>query len=315
MPITKKINKKFIGGAVAGVSAEQQDINIFCVKLFKHYLRNNLLNKQLNNTPSNNKKIFIGFNKSNTYIFGNNDIPIADTITIDQALFIDDIPINRTYVNQFKLYIMSIMADYPIQKDGKNTNIYKEITTLLNPLKIQDIMELLGIDALPAPAPPAALPPAPPAALPPAPPPVSKVNDDDMLELYIYREFGIKCILNGECFKLIDSKFYTNNPNITRNSLNESPFRDLYVNMFEYITGSEGSLISKEKGLLSCVDKIDIALKNFKKILINVHVFKGPRTNHEFNVIKLIIRINIIRKEVNSSVGITGQHHINESIF
>lgn len=304
---TRKINKKLMGGVNTDIIDHNKNFyNLFInfLKTILHYDTSAIKNLfHRDGKP----KIFVGFIDSTTdkveILFGTVTVPLSNTT------FIDDIEPNKDLINKFKLYMMSIMSNYSIKKDGIDTTIYNEIKELLHSNnQISKIGELLKIE-----------PPAPECKPPPLPeckpsPPPPKVNDDDMLELHIYKEFGIKCILKGECHKNIDEKFFNNNPTIKRNGLKESTFRDLYVNLFEYITGSEISVFSKEKGLLSCVEKIDVALKDLKTILTG-GVFNGPRTKYPFNIKTLITHINKIRVKVNESLEITGGYHINDKIF
>lgn len=290
---TRKI-KKIIGGSKIRDVDQTIDIvkinDSFC-QLFLFFLKTQNLQYEKTKISVDKKYIYTGFIDPITHIiFGSSDITDKPTTLIQVT--IDDTPLNRQLVNQFKLHMMSIMANYTLQG---GTTLYERINPLLNPLKIPDIMKVLEIKEVPV------------------VPQVVKVNDD-MLELYIYREFGIKCILKGECYKSIETKFFQNNPNIQRNKLKESTFRDLYVNLFDYITGSEISVFSKEKGLLSCVEKIDVALKDLK-IILTENVFNGARTNYNFNIKTLITCMNNIRVKVNASLEITGGYHISNDIF
>ena len=278
---TRKINKKLMGGVSLDIIDHNKNFYNLFINFLETILQYNTSAIQKLFKSDGNPKIFVGFIDTIDKVeilFGT----VAVTYPRSNTTFIDNTEDNKELVNKFKFYMMSIMSNYSIKKDGIDTTIYNEIKKLLHSNnQISKIAELLQIEP---PSPECKPPPSPECKPPPAPeckPPPPKVNDDDMLELHIYKEFGIKCILKGECHKNIDEKFFNNNPTIKRNGLKESTFRDLYVNLFEYITGSEISVFSKEKGLLSCVEKIDVALKDLKTILTG-GVFNGPRTKYPF---------------------------------
>lgn len=300
---TRKIKRNMVGGAglIRGTSLikKPETINQDFASLFKYYLSSNDIKKDNFLTVNDDDVdiIYIGLKENENIIFGDIIKQYRDGLIIEikfkELLHIKNTPENINFVNQFKLHMMSIMANYTL-------NGHKLLIELNDPIKKLDysaIMKLLEIKEVPVVKPP------------PAP-----LQNDDMLELYIYREFGIKCILKGECYKSIETKFFQNNPNIQRNKLKESTFRDLYVNLFDYITGSEISVFSKEKGLLSCVEKIDVALKDLK-IILTEYVFNGARTNYKFNIKTLITCMNNIRVKVNASLEITGGYHISNDIF
>jgi hypothetical protein len=296
---TRKIKRNMVGGKL--IDPDKIDItqvNSYFYKLFMFYLIQHELQyeKIITKDPT---YIFIGLieQEERNIIFGTRNLNREIGSAVSNKLTIDDTPSNIKLVNQFKLYIMSIMANYTL---SNGNTLFKDLDAPIKALDIPKIIEILEITEIKEDATVSVKPPPP--------------QNDDMLELHIYKEFGIKCILKGECYKNIDEKFFKNNPTIKRGALKESTFRDLYVNLFEYITGSEISVFSKEKGLLSCVEKIDVALKDLKTILTGDE-FNGPRTSYKFNIKTLIPHINKIRGVVNKSLEITGGYHINENIF
>ncbi len=293
--MSRKINKKLLGGA--GLN-KPSPINIEFNKIIYIFILDKLGGDGFDPKPDSpddkTEYIYTGLSHvDSNIVFG--DVIGSKVLVTHKELKTDK---NREIINKFKLHIMSIMANYPIKLVTKDSYVYKEITPLLNPINIPKIMDILKI----------------PAIVKPVAPPASNLSDNDMLELNIYKEFGIKCILKGECYKYIEGKFFHNNPTIKRNQLKDSTFRDLYVNLFDYITGSEISVFSKEKGLLSCVEKIDVALKDLKPLLTE-YVFNGARTNYKFNIKTLIKCMNDIRVKVNTSLEITGGYHISKEIF
>ena len=298
MSITRKINKKMLGGKLFGPdNIDILTINTYFYNFFMFYLKkyNLQYEKNIGGTP---KYIYIGFIEPETtnIIFGTTDLEREFGSAGDNKLTIQDNDTNRSLVNQCKLYIMSIMANYDIEKNGKDTNIYKEFEPLLNPLKMPEIIDLLKIEAV---------------VCKPPPPPVFKVNDEIMLELQIYKEFGVKCTTAKECYNDIADKFYEYNKDEIR-SRSRDLIRNLYVTIFDYITGSD-DLISafgnKESAYTTCMNKAFNALTELNKEL---HDFIGARTKIDFNIKKLIIGINSIRQPINESLNIKSTSYIKE---
>lgn len=304
MPITKK-NKKMLGGAAMLVDRDK--LNNDFAQIFLSYLT---IHKEQpdKNILGTSKYIYIGLCDINDIlIFGTTDIDNKPTTTTNKTsstnqLTIDDKPNNRILINKFKLYIMSIMANYKIN----DTSLYKKLEPFISPdIKMPEIMKILSVEPLPVCKPAPALPP---------PPPVAKVNDDDMLELNIYREFGVKCTTQfstSSCVKYDnDYKSYWNNKsnpykiefdkNITEVNKStftnarpqlfkrEEQFRNLYVNMFEYITGTEGNN--------SGFEYIIISLRYLK--FISNDIFYGFKSELKINIDKLVSIVNKLRDKV-----------------
>ena len=306
MPITRKINKKMLGGSARKtVNKDPNSINQDFADSFKYYFQE--LNVKIDyNLSDEEDLIFIGLIDKDT-LFGTtvkqSNGGIVKDIHLKTALYINFNDYNVKYVNQFKLYIMSIMANYPIQKDS---NIYKQIKPLLNPLKIPEIMKILSVEQVAPVCKPAP-------ALPP-PPPVATVNDEIMFELQIYKEFGIKCSGGKECYNEITDNFYKFNEGAIPNlkSSNNELIRNIYVNIFDYITGSEVPTIgSKDYAYTTCITKTHKSIKDLNEKL-KKDEFIGARTKSYFNISKLVKHINIIRIEVNKSVKIDVNQYIPE---
>jgi hypothetical protein len=307
MPITKK-NKKILGGAVlpqrTALIKSPDSINTDFANSFKYYFDTLKVRTNYIFTEYVDDLLFIGLIE-NDIIFGTTvkqiDDGLVKQLNLITVLYIKLTDDNVKLVNQFKLYIMSIMANYPIQKDS---NIYKQIKPLLNPLKMPEIMKILDIKPdVPVCKPPPALPPPPP-----------KVNDEIMFELQIYKEFGIKCSGGKECYNEITDNFYKFNegeiPNLK--SSNNELIRNIYVNIFDYITGSEVPTIgSKDYAYTTCITKTHKSITDLNEKL-KKDEFIGARTRSYFNISKLVKHINIIRIEVNKSVKIDIKQYIPE---
>ena len=301
MPITRKFNKKLMGGAAM---LDPDKLNNNFAQIFLSYLTKTN-EKTEKNKLGTSKYIYIGFHDINDIlIFGTTDIDNKPTTTTNKTsstnqLTIDDTPKNRILINKFKLYIMSIMANYKIN----DTNLYKKLEPLISPdINVPEIMNILEPDVpvcKPAPA---------------VPPPPPKVNDDDMLELNIYREFAVKCTTQfstSSCVKYDnDYKSYWNiksNPHkiefdkiITEGNKSaftnarpqlfkrDEQFRNLYVNMFEYITGTEGNN--------SGFEYIIISLRYLK--FISNDTFYGFKSELKINIDKLVSMLNLLRDKV-----------------
>ena len=193
MSITKKINKKMLGGSArTTLNKDANSINQDFADSFKYYFQE-LKVRMDYNVSDEEDLIFIGLIDKDT-LFGTtvkqSTGGIVKYIHLKTALYINFKDDNVKRINQFKLYIMSIMANYPLQ--GGNS-LYTKITPLLNPLKISEIMKILDIPEDIK------------ASLPVKPPPLQNY---DLLTLNIYREFGVKCTLDGgECHGKIKDDF------------------------------------------------------------------------------------------------------------
>ena len=244
----------------------------------------------LANPDSGNPYIYIGLKNDNN-LFGD----YLKQITFNRGESISNTPYNRNCVNKFKLYIMSIISNYKTGDSSLHKLINEEISKGAN-FDLQKVVGILGM--------PPIIPVKPPVIAPQVKGPV--IASDDMFELQIYREFGIKCSGGKECYNEIADKFYKyNEKEISTRS--RDLIREVYVNVFDYITGSDVPLIGKEGAYTSCIKKTYNALRD-----LNVHlkVFIGARTMAYFNIAKLITIINNIRIEVNKSVNIQSKETI-----
>ena len=294
-----------LGGA-AMLDIDTDKLNNDFAQIFLSYLTKTN-EKPEKNRLGTNKYIYIGFHDINDIlIFGTTDIDNKPTTTTNKTsstnqLTIHDTPNNRILINKFKLYIMSIMANYKI----KDTSLYKTLEPLISPvINMPEIMKILSVEPLPVCKP----------TLPPPPPPVVKVNDDDMLELNIYREFAVKCTTQfstSSCVKYDnDYKSYWNNKSnphkidfdkiiteVNKSAFTyarpqlfkrDEQFRNLYVNMFEYITGTEGNN--------SGFEYIIISLRYLK--FISNDTFYGFKSELKINIDKLVSMLNLLRDKV-----------------
>jgi hypothetical protein len=238
-----------------------------------------------------NPHIYIGLKKNDELLFGDVIVrpPQGDGYVIDNT------PYNRNFVNKCKLYIMSIMANY---KYG-DTSLHKSINDEINngpEFNVDVIRRILDIP------------------VPEKPPVICKkpvIEPELMLELQIYKEFGVKCTTAKECYNDIADKFYELNKDEIRTRSREL-IRNLYVTIFDYITGSD-DLISafgnKETAYTTCMNKAFNALTELNK---EAHDFIGARTKIDFNIKKLITGINSIRKKINESLYIKSTSYIND---
>ena len=274
--------------------------NYFCQiynKFFKDYILVNPPIKAKDTPDLTNPLIYIGL-KNHNNLFG--DYVIKDT-TINGAEFIDNTPYNRNCVNQFKLYIMSIMANYKTDGSTLHNLINAEISKGLE-FDLQKVVSILRM--------PPIIPVKPPIA-PVKPPPLNTLLVGDLFKLEIYKEFGVKCTTAGECSKSIAEKFYTLNEG-SKLVISNELIRNLYVTIFDYITGGDDLIIAfgnKTSAYITCIGKASKALTALNKELDD---FVGVRTRVDFNIKKLIIGINSIRKEVNKSINVDSLLYIPE---
>jgi hypothetical protein len=310
--LTRKFKKKMMGGMNRpNQTPNHTNIidtnNIFFANLFTEYITSisdetigTYIDTYISLKKTNPEQvdlknmlyIYIGLIDQNGVIFGHNSIP--KTQGINSKLFILDTPYNRRHINKFKLHIMSIMANYTL-KNGHT--LLTDLDTPIKALDIPKIIEILEIkeDSTLA-----------------VKPPPTPLQNDDIIELYIYREFGIKCSGGKECYNEITDNFYKLNEGTIPNlkSSNNELIRNLYVNIFDYITGSEVPTIgNKESAYTSCIMKTHKSITDLNSKL-NKDEFIGSRTKYYFNIKKLIMRINIIRIEVNKSVNIKSTEKI-----
>jgi hypothetical protein len=244
-----------------------------------------------------NPHIYIGLKKNDDLLFG--DI-IKNPPQVD-GFVIDNTPYNRNFINKSKLYIMSIISNYKTGDSSLHKLINAEISKGAN-FDLQKIVKILGMPPIiPVKAPVKPLRPV--------------ISSENMLELQIYKEFGVKCTTNKECYNDIANKFYKLNKNENENEITKASrdlIRNFYVTIFDYITGSD-DLIStfgnKDAAYNTCMNKALNALKELNKEL---HDFIGARTMIDFNIKKLIIGINSIRKKINESLYITLDKYIPE---
>ena len=271
--------------------------NYFCQiydKFFKDYILVKPPIKPKDNTDSTNPFIYIGLKNDNN-LFGDYVIKVT---TINRAEFIDNTPYNRDCVNQFKLYIMSIIANYETAGSTLHKSIHEEIKKGDN-FNLQEVVKILDMKPIV---------PVKPQIAPVKPPPNI---DPNILELQIYKEFGIKCTTGKECYNEIADEFYRRNEGIIL-TRSRDLIRDVYHNVFMYITGSDvPHLGNKEVAYTKCIKDTRTAL-----ILLNTelkgHPFTGARTGGFFNIKEMIIIINSIREQVNKSVIIASKQYIEE---
>jgi hypothetical protein len=291
MSITKKINKKMLGGSArTTLNKDANSINQDFADSFKYYFQE-LKVRMDYNVSDEEDLIFIGLIDKDT-LFGTtvkqSTGGIVKYIHLKTALYINFKDDNVKRINQFKLYIMSIMANYPLQ--GGNS-LYTKITPLLNPLKISEIMKILDIPEDIK------------ASLPVKPPPLQNY---DLLTLNIYREFGVKCTLDGgECHGKIKDDFINKNQPLTREPIIEGYIRDLYVNVFDYITGSEMPIklvMNRKQAIQKSINNIEKAISYIYDKMNNSLTFIGARTSVKFEFKTLLQIFNIIRKDVNNSI-------------
>ena len=244
--------------------------NYFCQiynKFFKDYILVNPPIKAKDTPDLTNPLIYIGL-KNHNNLFG--DYVIKDT-TINGAEFIDNTPYNRNCVNQFKLYIMSIIANYKTDGSTLHNLINEEISKGLK-FDLQKVVEILGM----RPIKPTPVIEAPVIAAPAKPPrPGAVLNSDNMtdeqIELYIYREFAVKCSLShNECDTDYDAYYASENGRaasfmpdfikldaLEKTKKTEKPIRNIYLNLSEYITGTEGLQV-----MTTTIDKIIAAFNS-----------------------------------------------------
>ena len=282
--------------------------NYFCQiynKFFKDYILVNPPIKAKDTPDLTNPLIYIGL-KNHNNLFG--DYVIKDT-TINGAEFIDNTPYNRNCVNQFKLYIMSIIANYKTDKMTLHNLIYDEIKKGAD-FNLEEVVKILDIPLIVREKPLTPVKP-PPVIEAPVKPPLNTLLVDDLFELQIYKEFGVKCTTAGECSKSIAEKFYTLNEG-SKLVISNELIRNLYVTIFDYITGGDDLIIAfgnKTSAYITCISKASKALTALNKELDD---FVGVRTRVDFNIKKLIIGINSIRKEVNKSINVDSLLYIPE---
>jgi hypothetical protein len=303
--LTRKFKKNMMGGATKQEVPEKPDekiINNNFRDLFMLYLSNQepKLNYDKGIITSSKGTIYVGFNDTvtkDTFGIIRKVGDIKDTNCENIKNYIVDTTLNKSLVNQCKLYIMSNIANYTL---SNGHTLFTDLDEPIKALDIPKIIEILEVKEDEKAAPVLS--------------PVSKVNDDDMLELQIYREFGVKCTTQfstSSCFKYDEEyKDYwikKANPNkidfkkvlsddekqkITGAGakLFKQPeqLRNLYVNMFEYITGTEGNN--------SGFETIRYALHYLK--MISNNTFYGFKSGLIINIDKLIDIVNKIRNNV-----------------
>jgi len=282
----------------------QVDINLFFNRIVKALLSS--YNGTYKQTPdekateqrdTENPHIYIGLKKYNI-LFG--DI-IQNTRQGDNFV-IDNTPYNRNFINNSKLYIMSIMANYKTDGSTLHNLINAEISKGLK-FDLQKVVEILGM----RPIKPTPVIEAPVIAAPAKPPrPGAVLNSDNMtdeqIELYIYREFAVKCSLSHqECdidydsyYASPDGRLASSMPDfislveLEKTKKTDKPIRNIYVNLSEYITGTEGGqLIS----IGEPIDKVITALNSlyfFYKDKEKATQFYAFNTPIIFNLNKLI---------------------------
>ena len=303
MSITRK-HKKMIGGAAQNTSNDDElNNNTHFMHIFKHYF--NHLNNH-SGTPIEHTFIYIGLHEEiissdppKYVIFGMNNIKEQERGSIDPILFIADTDYNRLVINGFKIYIMALISNgttdttffdniFPLIWKGTETltnegtalqyrhhdnnesmdKLLKKVDT--PELNISGIMDFLTIK-----------------------------EDDDMLELRIYREFGIECIQNEGSSEssrakvslcVSNSKSYFKNKELLKEGIiakNDIIF-DLYKNMLMCIT--DHSLFTPTK-----INEIYSNFKYIEDIFKKKDTFYGINTSRIFNISDIFRISNIIR--------------------
>jgi hypothetical protein len=286
---TKAIEGKTTRGEV-DINSIFNNIVKVLLSSYKAKYKQTLEEKATEQTDTINPHIYIGLKKNDDLLFGGVIVnpPQGDGFVIDNT------PYNRNFINNSKLYIMSIMANYKTDGSTLHNLINAEISKGLE-FDLQKVVSILRM--------PPIIPVKPPIA-PVKPPPLNTLLVGDLFKLEIYKEFGVKCTTAGECSKSIAQSFYILNEGYISVISNEL-IRNLYVTIFDYITGSD-DLISafgnKKTAYITCRGKASKALTAFTSL--NKMDFVGVRTKVDFNIKKLIIGINDIRKDVNEYINV-----------
>ena len=305
--LTRK-NKKMMGGAAQAPDPYSvSKFNIHFVKFFNFYATNHLTTSYSTYDKITNsftgKGIYIGFYEELRKITFGSVLDFAKTtkqksLPDDPLYYITITPESTIVVNKFKLYIMSVMANYNM--DGQKSlydRLQAPINTYSNDPNV--IMKELNMELVKAPPKPVNAPPDPVNALGPS------QSDDDILELNIYKEFGVKCTLDGgECHGKIKDDFIIKN-NLTKHTKIEGYIRDLYVNVFDYITGSEIPIklvTNRTQAIQKSITNIEKAISYIYKQMKKSPTFIGARTELRLEFNTLLKIFNLIRKDVNKSI-------------
>ena len=302
MSITRKHKKMFGGAAQNRGNDDELNDNTHFRHIFKHYFNHFNIKS---GTPIENRFIYIGLHEEiisdppKYVIFGMNNIKEQERGSIDPILFIADTDYNRLVINGFKIYIMALISNgttdttffdniFPLiwkgtetltnegnalQYSSHDTNAFIEdlLKKVKTPeLNISGIMDSLTIK-----------------------------EDDDMLELHIYREFGIECIQNEGSSEssrakvslcVSNSKSYFKNKELLKEGIiakNDIIF-DLYKNMLMCIT--DHSLFTPTK-----INEIYSNFKYIEDIFKKKDTFYGINTSRIFNISDIFRISNIIR--------------------
>jgi hypothetical protein len=296
--LTRKFKKNMMGGASrTELPFDASRFNSSFIRYFNFYSKNET--KKI--TAGSKEGIYVGFYDSIRGItFGN----VFNFEKATQFKFAQDDPVyyienndtNIIVVKKFKLHIMSIMANYTL---SNGHTLFTDLGDPINKLDLPTIIKILEIkeDEKAAPV---------------LPPPTPPLQNDDMIELQIYREFGVKCTLARECHNKIKDNFFKNNNIKEHDSTMDEHIRNLYVNAFDYITGSEMALPmikSKDKVLLDGIGYIEKAIIAIYEKLNKDKYFNGARTNIRFDITTILSYFDKIRKnQVNTSIEGTPMH-------
>jgi len=308
--LTKK-NKKMMGGSARAPNPYNVSMfNSHFVKLFNFYAKTHSNPDKPYDEPYVNisksftgEGIYIGFYDELHKITFGSVLDFAKTTTHtsfnhETLFYITITDKGNIIVNKFKLYIMSVIANYNM--DGQKSlydilkepiNKYTDDTT-----EIKGILSMKPVNAPPesvnAPPEPVNAPPEPVKALTPS------QSDDDILELMIYREFGVKCANRGQCLKY-DEKYgllLESTTGIKNFDASKWYIFNIYNNIFEYISGTEGGTSS----FIKIITSFDYIYNQSKK-----NEYYGFNTKKTFNIIKLLLKIKEIRKKVREIQGLT----------
>ncbi len=267
-PWNSQLLQHTIGSSTTG------DINILFDRSYKNFLRSYQVKYPMSSEETkepSDRFIFTGLKINDNILFGD----LVNSADDGQNCTDINNSYHRKVVQMFKLYIMSIISNYPY----KGTTSHQLINAEINNGKkfnLQAVKDILDVPVIQPPA------------IPPVKPSRPPMSSDDSLELQIYREFGVKCPSDHACMTY-DGKYYANYkklfPNFVFNDKNKTEpdlgdiierrgrgnvefnpdiqLRNLYVNIEEYITGNEGATAGFNKFIKFY--KITVALRYIKK--------------------------------------------------